>query len=301
MRKSARSILLLLLALSLLLYAFAGLADAGNFSGDSDWGGSDWGGSDWDSDWGSDWGSSSYSGGYSSGDSSSGGSLLPIIVLIIIVVLISSRKKKKGNTDSRSAAPAPTPQGMPLAALREKDPNFNEQALLEQIGNMYIQMQDAWQSKDWEPMRAFMTDSLFNQMGRQLEELKSRGLTNCVDRIAVLDSFISRYYQQNGEDVLVVRLSTRICDYTVKDATGELVRGSRTKELFMTYDWTLTRGADVKTLDKAQMTKVNCPNCGAPLSIKESGRCDYCGTVVTLTEHDWVLSSIKGISQRSNG
>ena len=44
-----------------------------------------------------------------------------------------------------------------------------------------------------------------------------------------------------------------------------------------------------------------CPNCGAPLSVRESGRCEYCGTVVTLSEHDWALAAITGVSQRSEG
>ena len=31
------------------------------------------------------------------------------------------------------------------------------------------------------------------------------------------------------------------------------------------------------------------------------GKCPYCGTVVTLSDHDWALSVIKGISQRTVG
>lgn len=126
-------------------------------------------------------------------------------------------------------APA-QPAGLPLSALQQKDPAFSEQALLEHVRNLYVQMQHAWEQKDWEPMRAFLTDALYSQMARQLDELKEQGLTNHVDRIAVLDAFISRYCQEGDDDVLIVRLSTRICDYTVRDDTGELVRGSRTRE-----------------------------------------------------------------------
>jgi uncharacterized Zn finger protein (UPF0148 family) len=48
------------------------------------------------------------------------------------------------------------------------------------------------------------------------------------------------------------------------------------------------------------MTEINCQNCGAPLKINHSGQCPYCGSIVTLKEHDWALSVIKGISQRSS-
>ncbi len=308
-RRGKTFILLCVLLSCLILFAASGLADAGNFSGDSDWGGSDWGGSDWgSSDWGSssDWsGSSDYDGSWVS-TGAAGASLgclgdlfLPIVIVLIILFVIG-RSKKRGRTKGEPVyRPSQEPAGLPLSKLKEKDPAFNEPALLERIGNLYVQMQDAWQSKNWEPMRAFMTDALFNQMARQLDELKRQGLTNYVDRIAVLDSFISRYYQEDDNDVLVIRLSTRICDYTVRDDTGELVRGNKTRELFMTYDWKLIRQKDRKTLEQADMSTVNCPNCGAPLSVNQSGQCAYCGSVITLSDHDWALSAIKGISQRS--
>ena len=277
------------LLICLLVFAAAGLADAGNFGGDSDWGGGDWD-SDWDSDWGggdwdSDWGGGG--GGIILFDGSGGGSdLLVAVVVVLIIALYVLRRSRGGKRAGRrngsggGACRAPAePAGLPLSVLKEKDPNFNEQALLERVGNLYVQMQMAWQAKDW--------------------ELKTQGLTNGVERIAVLDAFISRYYQEGDDDVLVIRLSTRICDYTIRDDTGELVRGSRTRELFMTYDWKMTRSQAFTTPDASGMSSVNCPNCGAPLSVRASGRCEYCGTVVTLADHDWALSAIRGVSQRS--
>lgn len=310
MNRWGKAVLMCLLAVCLCCFAASGLADAGNFSGDSDWGGSDWGGSDWggsdwDTDWDSDWdsdlawtaaGSALSLGGL-------GDWLVPVVVVLIIALALGRNMRKAGRQNGRVLRPRPVagePVGLPLSALKEKDPNFSEQALLERVGNLYVQMQEAWQKKDWEPMRGSLSDALFHQMARQLDALREQGLTNCVERIAVLDSFISRYYQEGDDDVLVVRLSTRICDYTIRDDTGELVRGSRTRELFMTYDWKLTRQKDRRTPDAETMTAVNCPNCGAPLSVRESARCEYCGTVVTLADHDWVLSGITGVSQRSN-
>lgn len=299
-----------------LLAASLSLADAGGFSGDTDWGGgdSDWGGSsDWgSSDWGSsDWGSSSdwddddvlpIIGSTASAASCVGGDLVTFfIVAIIVIILVRSLRSKKqtGNAAQMYQAAAEEP-GLPLETLKQKDPNFNEQKFLETVGNRYIQMQDAWETKKWEPMRAFMTDSLYNQMLRQLQELIAAGETNHIDRIAVLESRITRYAVEGDNDVLVVRLSTRICDYTVNDKTGAVVRGSQARELFMVYDWKLIRQKDMLTLDQPSVTQVSCPNCGAPLDVNHSGKCPYCDTVVTLTDHDWALSAIKGISQRSS-
>lgn len=283
MKKWRLPLYILICVACLAAFAAAGLADAGNFGGDSDWGGSDWSGSDWDgSDWGdSGWDDSDWGGSFGVPVfllSGGGGSIVSVLVVALVIFLFvrsRSRRIERGRRGAQPVQHAPAqPAGLPLSAL---------------------------QQKDWEPMRAFLTDALYSQMARQLDELKEQGLTNHVDRIAVLDAFISRYCQEGDDDVLIIRLSTRICDYTVRDDTGELVRGSRTRELFMTYDWKLTRSASVRTDEGGGMRSVSCPNCGAPLSVRESGRCEYCGTVVTLSEHDWALAAITGVSQRSEG
>jgi len=304
-KRFKRYLALLVVALCCLMLGAYSLADAGNFSGDSDWGG---GGSDWGSS-SSDWGSSSWSWGSGSsydsdGTESSGGfgsDVFYLVIAAIVVVVISRMKKSKKSGDGSSVYQAAKEEpGLPLDTLKQKDPNFNEQAFLEKVGNRYVQMQNAWQDKQWEPMRAFMTDSLYNQMLRQLQALIAAGRTNHVERIAVLETRIVRYAVEGDNDVLVVRLSTRICDYTTDDKTGKVVGGSQTRELFMVYDWKMTRQKDMKTLDQPSMTQVSCPNCGAPLDISHTGKCPYCDTVVTLSDHDWVLSSIKGISQKSS-
>ena len=313
MKKRVRLGLFLLAALlcCLTLGAYS-LADAGNFSGGSDWGGgggSDWGSSSsWDS--GSSWSSgSTYDSGSSSYDSGSsdslgclGGNLFTVIVIVVVVIIVlrymKSGQAGGGQNVYNAAQEEP---GLPLDTLKQKDPNFNEQVLLEKVGNQYIQMQDAWQDKQWEPMRAIMTDALYNQMARQLQTLIDAKQTNHVDRIAVLETRIVRYAVEGDNDVLVVRVSTRITDYTTDDRTGAVVSGSTTRELFMVYDWKLTRQKDKKTLAQPSVTQISCPNCGAPLDINHTGKCPYCGTVVTLSDHDWALSVIKGVSQRTVG
>ena len=176
MNRWGKAVLLCLLAVCLCCFAASGLADAGNFGGDTDWGGSDWDSSwdtDWDTDWDSDWdsdlawtaaGSALSLGGL-------GDWLVPVVVVLIIALALGRNIRKAGRQNGRVLRPRPVagePVGLPLSALKEKDPNFSEQALLERVGNLYVQMQEAWQKKDWEPMRGSLSDALFHQMARQL-------------------------------------------------------------------------------------------------------------------------------------
>ncbi len=299
-RRTLLSLLALLVALAIAaMIPLSGLADAGNFSGDSDYGGSDWSSSD--SDWSSsdsDWSVSS-----SSGSSSGGGSSLLGLVIVVVIIIIVLRSKGKGKPTGGSGAasgPAQMPQGEidnGLAKLKEQDPEFSREAFLERVSNMYVQLQDAWEAKKWEPIRIMMTDALYNQFKRQLDEYIRNNQTNHVDRIAVLSSQIIGYRQDEANDIIKVLLKTRIVDYVVNDADGSLVSGDRSREKFMTYEWTLIRAKGVKTAHDQGVNQVNCPSCGAPMSINQSGQCEYCGNVLTSGQYDWIISAIRGVSQ----
>lgn len=279
------------------------MADAGNFSGGSSYGGG-----------------SSYSGGYSGGSSYGGGSfvvfgdngsggngsavIVAVVVILLIVVRIVRQNQLNGMTSTGSYTPEPENDrnGLaPISTLRESDPNFSEQALREKLSNLYVQMQDAWQKKDFEPMRPYMTDGLYTQFDRQLDELRKNGQTNFVDRIAVLGVSFSGWRSDEASESILALVSARIVDYTVDDKSGKLVSGSRSVEKFMTYEWTLQRAKGKKTAAPGETatSAKQCPNCGAPLDMNESARCPYCGSVVTARDFDWAISEIRGISQRN--
>lgn len=308
-----RTIKILIFALGLFLIilpAFAG-ADFGDFSGDSDYGGS------WDS--GSDWSSSSWDSDYSSGsyyddDSDVSGIdigislavMAAIVVLGLIFDVSEKRKKKKQYGAGRPQSAQGRPQGaqrtpdsrlQPLGDLAVTDPSFDANAMQEKISNLYVQMQNCWTDKNIESLRPYFTDAFFTQMERQLNGLKNQGLTNYVDRIAVLGVNLRGFYKQGDKEHLIVELRTRIVDYTVQDSNNKLISGDRNREKFMTYEWDMCRTAGSVTSKEGVMHSVSCPGCGAPLSINTTAKCPYCGRVVTLDEHDWALCAIKGIAQ----
>ena len=304
MKWTAKILVFVLCILLMMLPAFAG-ADFGDFSGDSDYGGS------WDS--GSDWSSSSWDSDYSSGsyyddDSDVSGidigislAVMAAIVVLSLIFDVSEKRKKKKQHGAQGrpqgAQRTPDSRLQPLGDLAVTDPSFDANAMQEKISNLYVQMQNCWTDKNIESLRPYFTDAFFTQMERQLNGLKSRGLTNHVDRIAVLGVNLRGFYNQGGDEHLIVELRTRIVDYTVQDSDKKLVSGDRNREKFMTYEWDMCRAEGSVTTREGAMQSVSCPGCGAPLSINTTAKCPYCGRVVTLDEHDWALCAIKGISQ----
>lgn len=290
-------IMTVMLVIAIAVVPALGIADAGDFSGSGDYGGgSDWGSSsDWDSS-SSDWGGSSYSSGAL--DVGFPGFITAVVVIVIIIAIANKNKKKSG-----SVAPGAqrTVLPMTIGQLKQMDPQFSEEALKERIANLYIKMQAAWQTRKWEPMRADLTDTLFNQMKSGVDAKIRAHQTNYVERIAILGVELTGFGQDDKHDIVTAVLQTRIVDYTLDDATGRLVSGSKTAEKFMTYEWTMIRTKGAKTAVSDKDETKHCPNCGAPLDLNNSTKCPYCGSIITAAEYDWVLNNIKGLSQRTAG
>jgi len=196
MNKTLKRVLVFLIALAMLIGMLIGFSavvfaemrmipaplDAGNIGGDSDFdfdpGG--WDGGGWDSDY--DGGGTFFSLG-----------LLPMIAIIAIVIFIvitilrkravaSLAHRNRHADDTTDFAGAFCQHRQQVRAI---DPFFTEAEMREKVANLYTEMQHAWEHRDWEPMRVRMTDDLYSQMARQLQDLVNRGYVNRIERIAV--------------------------------------------------------------------------------------------------------------------
>ena len=308
-------VLAILFALLLVFTAaFSVGADFGDYGGDSDYG--DYGGNDnnYDShddyDYDNDDDDYRYNGAVggstsSSSDSGSGGWLGAVIIVAIIVAVILFRNKGKGKRRGSVAPGATATDPSTLKSVDEYkslDPNFSEAEFTEKISNLYVQFQNSWTAKNIEDLRPYLSDTFYAQCDRQLDSYRKNHTTNRVDRPTVLGVQLMGFKQQNGSDLMVARLRTRIVDYVVDDATGNVVRGSNTAEKFMEYEWIMARTSGRTTGDGSEGTTVqNCPNCGAPVNINSTARCEFCGSVLTTDSFDWLVTEIKGIAQKTAG
>ncbi len=309
MKKRFFAITAIIICVLMLTISMSALADFGGFSGDSDYGG-DWGGSS-DSDWGSSGSSSGggfwiFDGGsdsdYRDGNLSSGDVIIVIIIVAVILFYIWRKNKGQQQQQTPVVTTVQRTDDELLSSIDEYtqiDEGFNAARLQTKLGNLYVQMQNCWTARDITSLRPYLTDELYSQTERQLDSYVKGGQTPHVDNIAVLGVNLRGFYQMECMDHIIVELSSRITTYTTDDATGAVVKGSRDREKFMTYEWDLCRTSGITTAGEDEFKTVNCPNCGAPLSINKSAKCPYCESVITLDEHDWLLFSIKGLSQRT--
>lgn len=319
MKKKITGIIMILLLLLAVGSAFAvkSKADFGDFNdydSGSDWDSSDWGSSDWDSDWDSDWGSSDWSSSsYSSSGSSGGGGPISdcfsvtIVLLVIAAFIWASFSGKKNNGHTTYTPPQTTPYKPATKALpyrnteisdiiKEHDPNFTTDDFLAFVGQVYMDLQTAWMNRDLEPVRAVMHQNLYQQTEQQIQMKIQQGIINYLERITVNTSYLTSYRSDKEYEYVSVYLASQLIDYQVKEATGEVVSGNKKDRWTMYYKLTFVRTMGSKTRSAEEKDRGwVCPNCGAPLKGTSFGKCEYCDSVVTTGNYDWVITGFNAV------
>lgn len=269
-------------------------ADVGNNnsydSGSS--GGSDYSsGSDWDfSD------SSSSSGGGSGGEIG----FIPVVIIIALVVWSRLPKNVKARIANQASSAMPGVSGGGVvdmtqsieAQVKAQDPDFSSQKFLSWSEEVFMTLQDAWTKREWKLIRPFECEALFNKHSKQLDEYIRNNTINVIERICVNKSILSNYSTDNQYEYLTVYLKTRMNDYIIDATTKQVVKGDKNREFFTNYNLRFMRSLGVKTTVNSGKSTTNCPNCGAPTQITSAGECEYCNSVITTGQHDWVLCDL---------
>jgi Uncharacterized protein conserved in bacteria len=223
-----------------------------------------------------------------------------MFVVIIIIIVLIYKKRKSGRTDFvNENIPEPSVSYGPvdLSELKAHDADFSEDLFVGRVNTMFIQLQEAWQEKDWHKVRPFESDELFNMHNKQLQDLINSNTTNMVQEIAILNTKIREYHQDGRIENLDVYFKVRLKDYIIDDHTRQVIEGDKDLEITMEYLLVMSRKLGVKTQLNDKATVTTCPNCGANISINASGVCEYCDSVVSNGEFDWVLTRMEVLSQ----
>ena len=177
-----------------------------------------------------------------------------------------------------------------LKKIKEKDPYFNEQVFKDTASTAFFKLQEAWERQDLSIMRPYVTDSILQRFANQINDLKSRGEKNILENIVIGHIEITDIKSDANFDYITVRIDASAIDYTV-NGQGSIIRGDKIPRGFSEF-WTFLRSATTQTHQEKLLKDNKCPNCGAPLDVNATGKCNYCGAIITSGQFDWVLSEI---------
>jgi predicted lipid-binding transport protein (Tim44 family) len=183
----------------------------------------------------------------------------------------------------------PAAQG--IAEIKAADPAFDETAFVARAKEAFLALQDAWQARNVDPARGFMSPGLYFSWSAQVEQLTDEHRKNMLEGMRVDNIVPVRVLHGHVFDDVTVRVDATTADYEVDDQTGKMLFGSRTPQSFTEF-WTFQRAIGAQTGTRSLFDKV-CPNCGAPLDVNAIGECKYCKAAVTSGKFDWVLSRIE--------
>jgi predicted lipid-binding transport protein (Tim44 family) len=178
-----------------------------------------------------------------------------------------------------------------LAAIRARDPNFDQAAFLDRAQTAFFKLQQAWQARNQDLARDAMSDSLYDRHKMQTDQLIANHQIDMLENIVIGHAAIISVNAAAPYDSIVVAISATMTDYTIDDNTKQVLSGNKFPQTF-TEQWTFIRRADAKSTAGATQLAATCPSCGAPLSL-QNGRCTYCGAPVRTSSSDWVVDSIE--------
>jgi len=267
-------------------------ADVGDFN-DYD-SGSGWdSGSDWDYDSGDSYGGS--------GDAGWPGAIIIWVIIggLIVWAAVSKNKQKPGGTSGAVQAVRDHTEEI-VPAILGVDPEFSNDKFIAWVKEVFFTLQYAWMERDWEKVRPFEKEELYKQHEMQIQQYINNGRINVLERININQAYLQKYVRDHEYEYLTVFLQVRMTDYIKDEKTGQVLKGSPDVDSHMKYLYTFMRKNGVLTNPaSSNKSTTNCPNCAAPTQITSAGKCNYCGSVITTGEFDWVLSNIDGVKPQT--
>ncbi|GAC1335159.1 MAG: hypothetical protein NVSMB17_17730 [Candidatus Dormibacteria bacterium] len=228
-----------------------------------------------------------------------GGSLLCLIIVAVVAYLAYRSFTGGGGGAAEAYEPAyqPASQGYhpdistQLAAIEAVDPNFNPQQFLDRAQVAFFLLQKAWQDRNVDEGRAYMSPGLYTGWRTQVEQMTAEHRKNVLEGLYIQGMNIVKATHDANFDTITVQVDASAKDYDIDDRTNKKLSGDSHDTPFTEF-WTFTRSAGTRTLVSGGIIEKKCPNCGAPLDVNAVGECKYCNQAVTSGKFDWVLSRI---------
>jgi predicted lipid-binding transport protein (Tim44 family) len=191
----------------------------------------------------------------------SGMGILPIILLGVAGYFLYRRfmASKAGSSRAPSSPPlwrqqqdslapssdfdegimGPVEQG--LAEIRAADKDFDEEHFKEVASDVFFKVQAGWMRRDLSSFRHLLGNTLAEEYAQHFAEMEKNGHINKLESIAVRKAEITAAGSVNGEDFVTLLFTANLLDYTVDEASGEVIKGSMTEPVKFAEKWTWAR------------------------------------------------------------
>ncbi len=147
--------------------------------------------------------------------------------------------------DSASAAYDAEPDDVDagLLGIGRTDPGFDEVRFCDGAREMFLRVQKARTERDPAPVAELLTDEMVRVLREEAARQRRNGQSDHRDAVVVRNVDIVEAWQESGKDHVTALIYATHLDYTIDDATGEVVGGNRTVPVKCEELWTFTRSS----------------------------------------------------------
>ena len=183
-----------------------------------------------------------------------------------------------------------------MVFLQSTDPTFNSLEFIEWSKKCFRIFWDAWTLGNMEAARIFVGDDLYEKMRSLFEDNLEKNRKDVYKIYSLLGCFLNKYERESGFEYLTVYLTSVHRHYVLDTRRNSNIpiEGSTSEDIKTVYQLKFMRrfALDQKTHINGGTQTVICPNCGAEVKALNAGRCEFCGSVIKVSEFSWVLSDI---------
>ena len=226
---------------------------------------------------------------------------VPLLIVVVAVFLYGARAGwwKHEERTIRRARPQRRARvsDNAVAELRRRDPDFDRAKFFSRVAVAFHKAQDSWCAQDLEPIRAFVSDGVFERFSLQIESQIDEGWRQGMSEVHTEPFTIVHVASGRHFDTVTVRIPFQAEIFRVHRDSGDRVEGSELPRRAFAECWGFVRRRGAKSLTGGGLIEGKCPNCGAPLAMNQSARCTSCEAHLRSGQYDWVLAEITQASE----
>ena len=111
----------------------------------------------------------------------------------------------------------------------------------EEASDLFFRIQGAWTRRDLSSVQDILGSEMAAELNKDLQDLKARQRINRLENISIRHVDVGEAWSEAGSDLVGVRFTANLLDYTVEESTNKVVEGSDTDPVKFNEDWTFSR------------------------------------------------------------